>query len=56
MNESATGSVTSERVRTRLTIEVDKIDFDTGAGVLRINGKNVEENRHVKVSSHTLRQ
>lgn len=55
MNESATGSVTSERVRTRLTIEVDKIDFDTGAGVLRINGKNVEENRHVKLGQyHTI--
>ena len=48
--ESATGSSTSNRVRTVLTIQVENIDFDTQACVLRLKGRNVEENQYVKVS------
>jgi protein pelota len=48
--ESATGSSSSSRVRTMLTIEVETIDFDTQACVLRLKGRNVEENQYVKVS------
>lgn len=48
-NESATGSSTSSRVRTVLTISVETIDFDTQACVLRLKGRNVEENPYVKV-------
>eukprot|EP00123_Amoebidium_parasiticum_P013529 comp22011_c0_seq1/m.31873 comp22011_c0_seq1/g.31873 ORF comp22011_c0_seq1/g.31873 comp22011_c0_seq1/m.31873 type:complete len:392 (-) comp22011_c0_seq1:150-1325(-) len=54
-NESNTGSVTSERVRTMLTIEVEDIQFDTQACTLRLNGRNVEENQYVKMGAyHTL--
>lgn len=48
--ESATGSSSSSRVRTMLTVEVETIDFDTQACVLRLKGRNVEENPYVKVS------
>ncbi len=53
--ESSTGSTTSNRVRTTLTIEVTAIDFDTQACKLRLKGKNIRENAHVKMGAyHTL--
>ena len=53
--ESATGSSNSYRVRTVLTICVETIDFDTQACVLRLKGRNVEENKYVKTGAyHTL--
>lgn len=48
-NETATGSSSSSRVRTMLTIKVESIDFDTQACVLRLKGRNIEENQFVKV-------
>jgi stalled ribosome rescue protein Dom34 len=48
--ESATGSVNASKVRTTLTIQVEAIDFDTQACVLRVKGRNVCENQYVKVS------
>lgn len=54
-NESATGSSTSHRVRTTLTIQVESIDFDTQACVLRLKGRNIQENEYVKMGAyHTL--
>ncbi|XP_017482321.1 PREDICTED: protein pelota-like [Rhagoletis zephyria] len=54
-NESATGSSTSSRVRTTLTISVESIDFDTQACMLRLKGRNIEENQYVKMGAyHTL--
>ncbi|KAK4875247.1 hypothetical protein RN001_011669 [Aquatica leii] len=54
-SESATGSSSSTRVRTTLTICVENIDFDTQACVLRLKGRNVEENQYVKMGAyHTL--
>lgn len=50
-NETATGSSSSSRVRTMLTINVETIDYDTQACMLRLKGRNVEENQYVKVSS-----
>lgn len=47
--ESATGSVNASKVRTTLTIQVETIDFDTQACVLRVKGRNVCENQYVKV-------
>ena len=47
--ESATGSVSSNKVRTTLAIAVEGIEFDTQACMLRIKGRNVEENQYVKV-------
>ncbi|CAG4988767.1 unnamed protein product [Parnassius apollo] len=53
--ESSTGSSTSNRVRTTLTIRVESIDFDTQACVLRLKGRNIEENQYVKMGAyHTL--
>ncbi|XP_061712476.1 protein pelota [Cydia pomonella] len=53
--ESSTGSSTSNRVRTTLTINVETIDFDTQACVLRLKGRNVVENQYVKMGAyHTL--
>ena len=48
-NESATGSSTSSRVRTVLTIKVESIYFDTQACALRLKGRNVQDNQYVKV-------
>jgi len=47
--ETATGSSSSSRIRTMLTIKVESIDFDTQACVLRLKGRNVQENQYVKV-------
>ncbi|CAG0912752.1 unnamed protein product [Notodromas monacha] len=53
--ESATGSSTSSRVRTTLTIQVEAIDFDTQACALRLKGRNTVENQYVKMGAyHTL--
>ncbi|CAB0029687.1 unnamed protein product [Trichogramma brassicae] len=53
--ESSTGSSNSYRVRTTLTICVEGIDFDTQACVLRLKGRNIEENKYVKTGAyHTL--
>jgi len=53
--ESATGSTTSNRVRTTLTIQVENIFFDTQACVLQLKGRNIEENQHVKMGAyHTI--
>jgi len=54
-NESATGSSTSSRVRTTLTIRVETIEYDVQACMLRLKGRNVEENQYVKMGAyHTL--
>ncbi|KAK3609806.1 hypothetical protein CHS0354_029844 [Potamilus streckersoni] len=54
-NESATGSVSVNKVRTTLTIQVEAIDFDTQGCVLRVKGRNIEENQYVKMGAyHTL--
>ncbi|XP_047527642.1 protein pelota [Vanessa atalanta] len=53
--ESSTGSSSSNRVRTTLTISVETIDFDTQACVLRLKGRNIVENQYVKMGAyHTL--
>ncbi|PIK42165.1 hypothetical protein BSL78_21001, partial [Apostichopus japonicus] len=53
--ESSTGSSTSNRVRTTLTISVEDLDFDVQAGVLRVKGRNIAENPYVKMGAyHTL--
>lgn len=54
-NESVTGSSTSNRVRTTLTIKVENIEYDTQACMLRLKGRNVEENQFVKMGAyHTI--
>ena len=54
-NESATGSTTTTRVRTTLTITIEKTDFDVQAGALHVAGPVTEENKYVKMGQyHTL--
>ena len=43
--ESATGSTSSNRVRTTLKIQVEQIEYDTQGCLLRLKGRNVEENQ-----------
>ncbi|XP_076346165.1 pelota mRNA surveillance and ribosome rescue factor isoform X4 [Tachypleus tridentatus] len=53
--ESSTGSVGSNRVRTTLTVRVENVDFDTQACVLRVKGRNIQENQYVKMGAyHTI--
>lgn len=55
VTESATGSTGSNRIRTTLTIKVETIDFDTQACVLRVKGRNIQENQYVKMGAyHTI--
>lgn len=51
-HESATGSTESERMRISLTIQVVDVDFDSLASALRVKGKVVSENKHVKVGAY----
>ncbi|KAF9432832.1 hypothetical protein BGZ76_010262 [Entomortierella beljakovae] len=53
--ESSTGSVGSQRIRLTLTMSVDNVDFDTQVGMLRIAGRVISENPHVKMGAfHTI--
>uniref|UniRef100_A0A0C9RRV9 Protein pelota homolog n=1 Tax=Wollemia nobilis TaxID=56998 RepID=A0A0C9RRV9_9CONI len=53
--ESSSGDRDVERVKLKLEIEVEAIDYDNVAAILRIRGKNVSENEHVKIGAfHTL--
>ena len=53
--ESSTGSVSNNRVRTTLTIKIEAIDFDSKGCTLHVKGRNVEKNRFVSMGSyHTL--
>lgn len=55
VNTSSTGSTTSSKVRTNLTIKVQKVDFDPDSLTLRMSGPNVEESKVVKMGAfHTL--
>jgi protein pelota len=53
--EGSTGSRQSTKIRLTLTITVEDIDFDTQACKLRVKGRNIEENEHVKLGAyHTI--
>jgi len=53
--ESSTGSVTSNKVRLKLKIEVEKVEFDPDSEEIRLSGPNREESEHVKMGAyHTL--
>lgn len=43
------GATASSRVKFMLKISVEKIEFDAEQCALRVSGKNVEENEHVRV-------
>ncbi|XP_022718524.1 protein PELOTA 1-like isoform X3 [Durio zibethinus] len=49
------GGRDAERVTLKLEIKVEAIDYDKEGSVLRIRGKNILENEHVKIGAfHTL--
>jgi len=52
INTSSTGSTTSNKVRTSITIKVTKVDFDPDSLQVRISGPNVEESKFVKMGAH----
>lgn len=55
VTESGTGTTAASKVRTMLTISVESIDYDFEGCMLRVKGKNVEENQYVKLGQyHTL--
>ncbi|KAJ9611180.1 Translation factor pelota [Cladophialophora chaetospira] len=52
---SSTGSTSSQRVHTNLTIRIKSTDFDPQAGQLHVSGQIARENRYTKVGQfHTL--
>lgn len=53
--ESNTGSSTSEKIKLNVTVKVEKIDFDPQDLSLRLKGRNVADNRFIKLGQyHTL--
>lgn len=53
--ETASGAKDSERIKLKLCLEVEEVDFDQEAEELRIRGTNTTENEHVKIGAyHTL--
>eukprot|EP00474_Spongospora_subterranea_P010256 CRZ10714.1 hypothetical protein [Spongospora subterranea] len=54
-NMTATGSTTTTKVKTSLTLAVVSVDYDASGQTLRISGKNVVESKYVKLGQfHTL--
>lgn len=52
LQENASGTVVdSQKVKVLLAVVAEKIDVDIKGASLRVNGKNVRENRHVKVET-----
>ncbi|KAI8849071.1 hypothetical protein BC829DRAFT_392796 [Chytridium lagenaria] len=45
VSESATGSTDKTTVRISLTIQVETVEYDKQACMLRVNGRNMEENK-----------
>ncbi|KAF8038370.1 hypothetical protein BT93_B1029 [Corymbia citriodora subsp. variegata] len=55
LREAASGGRDAERVRLKLEITVEAVDYDKVGSILRIRGKNILENEHVKIGAfHTL--
>lgn len=56
LQENSAGDVVdSRRMQMVLAVRAEKIDVDLGAGIIRVNGKNVKESSHVRLGSyHTL--
>ena len=49
VSETDTGTTEKSSVRLNLNIQVETIFFDVQVCVLRVNGRNVSENKYVKV-------
>lgn len=54
-NETKTGSVSAERVRTTITIQVKQFEYDATVVQLRVSGQICEENKYIRVGAfHTV--
>ncbi|GIL62954.1 hypothetical protein Vafri_17101 [Volvox africanus] len=42
----------SERLKLKLTLQVETIEFDAEAGVIRIKGRNLTESEHIKLGAY----
>lgn len=49
-NSSGT-TVDTQKIKLVLAVKTEKVDIDLAGGCLRVNGRNVKENKHVKVST-----
>ncbi|XP_038683924.1 protein PELOTA 1 isoform X2 [Tripterygium wilfordii] len=55
LREAASGGRDAERVKLKLEIKVEAVDYDKVGSILRVRGKNILENEHVKIGAfHTL--
>ncbi|CCX08802.1 eRF1 domain 1-domain-containing protein [Pyronema domesticum] len=55
IGDEATGSTSSKRVHTILTLIIEKIDFDPSSSQLHLSGRTCEENAYVTLGQyHTL--
>lgn len=55
LREAASGGRDAERVKLKLEIKVEAVEYDKEGSILRIRGKNILENEHVKIGAfHTL--
>jgi protein pelota len=55
VSESNTGSTSKDSVRLTLSIAVETVEFDVQVCMLRVNGRNIEENKYVKMGGyHTI--
>eukprot|EP01083_Nonionella_stella_P095059 266793_1 len=54
-SNNPTGSSVTERVKVKVTILVENIDFDSNNSEIRVSGKNTSENRFIKLGQyHTI--
>ena len=49
LENSAGTTVDSQKMKMVLEVRVEKTEVDLAAACLRVNGRNIKENRHVKV-------
>ncbi|KAL1810816.1 hypothetical protein ACET3Z_020881 [Daucus carota] len=55
LRETASGGRDSERLKLTLEIKAEDVDYDKEGSLLRIRGKSIVENAHVKIGAfHTL--
>ncbi|KAF5189381.1 Pelota-like protein [Thalictrum thalictroides] len=55
LREGASGGRDAERVKLKLEIKIESVDYDKEGSVLRLRGKNILQNEHVKIGQfHTL--
>merc|ERR1740123_908310 len=52
---SSTGQSNTKRIKMRITILIDAIEYDTSTSSMRVKGTNIVENKHIALGqSHTV--